>query len=159
MAVTHLIERGHQLIAYAGGPMSTPQVADRLARRAGMEEAGLDDDQLTVLLTNALTVDEGRRVSQRILGLPARRRPTAVFCANDLLALGVLQHMTQNGVAVPEAMSIVGYDDIEYAAAAAVAADVRPSAAPRDRPYCGAAAPGGGRRPRGPPAPPRRVQP
>jgi LacI family transcriptional regulator len=122
VAVTHLIERGHQLIAYAGGPMSTPQVADRLvgARRA-MEEAGLDDDQLTVLLTNALTVDEGRRVSQRILGLPARRRPTAVFCANDLLALGVLQHMTQNGVAVPEAMSIVGYDDIEYAAAAAVA--------------------------------------
>ena len=44
-----------------------------------------------------------------------------MFCANDLLALGVLQHMTQNGVAVPEAMSIVGYDDIEYAAAAAVA--------------------------------------
>jgi LacI family transcriptional regulator len=65
-------------------------------------------------------VDEGRRVSQRILGLPARRRPTAVFCANDLLALGVLQHMTQNGVAVPEEMSIVGYDDIEYAGAAAV---------------------------------------
>ena len=86
-----------------------------------MEDAGLDDDQLTVLPTSALTVEEGRRVSQRILGLPARRRPTAVFCANDLLALGVLQHMTQNGVAIPEAMSIVGYDDIEYAAAAAVA--------------------------------------
>ena len=46
VAVTHLIERGHRLIAYAGGPMSTPQVADRLAgARRAMEEAGLDDDQ------------------------------------------------------------------------------------------------------------------
>lgn len=122
LAVTHLIERGHQRIAFAGGPMSTPQVADRLAgARRAMEDAGLDDDLLTVLVTTALTVEEGRRVSQRILGLPVRRRPTAVFCANDLLALGVLQHMTQNGVAIPDRMSLVGYDDIEYAAAAAVA--------------------------------------
>ena len=62
VAVTHLIERGHRRIAYAGGPMSTPQVADRLAgARRAMEEAGLDDDQLTVLLTNAL--DGGRRAA------------------------------------------------------------------------------------------------
>jgi LacI family transcriptional regulator len=122
LAVTHLIEREHTRIAFAGGPFTTPQVADRLAgARQAMSEAGLDDELLTVLMTTALTVDEGRRVSQRILGLPARRRPTAVFCANDLLALGVLQHLTQNGVAVPEKMSLVGYDDIEYAAAAAVA--------------------------------------
>jgi LacI family transcriptional regulator, galactose operon repressor len=122
LAVTHLIEREHTRIAFAGGPLTTPQVADRLAgAQQAMHEAGLDDELLTVLTTTALTVDEGRRVSQRILGLPARRRPTAVFCANDLLALGVLQHMTQNGVTVPEKMSLVGYDDIEYAAAAAVA--------------------------------------
>jgi LacI family transcriptional regulator len=122
VAVTHLIERGHTRIAFAGGPATTPQVADRLAgARRAMRDAGLDRGLLTVLTTAALTVDEGRRVSQRILGLPARRRPTAVFCANDLLALGVLQHLTQNGVAVPERMSLVGYDDIEFAAAAAVA--------------------------------------
>ena len=86
-----------------------------------MTAAGLADELLTVPTTTALTVEEGRRVSQRILGLPANRRPTSVFCANDLLALGVLQHMTQNGVAIPQQMSLVGYDDIEYAAAAAVA--------------------------------------
>ena len=122
LAVTHLIERGHTQIAFAGGPLETPQVADRLAgAQQAMREADVDADLLTVLTTTALTVDEGRRVSQRVLGLPARRRPTAVFCANDLLALGVLQHLTQNGVSVPEHMSLVGYDDIEYAAAAAVA--------------------------------------
>jgi LacI family transcriptional regulator len=52
--------------------------------------------------------------------MPAARRPTAVFCANDLLALGVLQEMTASRIRVPEAISIVGYDDIDFAAAAAV---------------------------------------
>jgi len=122
LAVTHLTELGHTRIAFAGGPLATPQVADRLAgARQAVSEAGLGEEMLTVLNTTALTVEEGRRVSQRILGLPVRQRPTAVFCANDLLALGVLQHMTQNGVLIPERMSIVGYDDIEFAAAAAVA--------------------------------------
>jgi len=43
-----------------------------------------------------------------------------VFCANDLLALGVLQELTRQRVAVPGRMAIVGYDDIEFASAAAV---------------------------------------
>jgi LacI family transcriptional regulator len=52
--------------------------------------------------------------------MPARRRPTAVFCANDLLALGLLQDTTQRHKSVPGDLAIVGYDDIEFAAAAAV---------------------------------------
>jgi LacI family transcriptional regulator len=52
--------------------------------------------------------------------MPVARRPTAAFCANDLLALGLLQEMTRQGLAVPAEVAIVGYDDIEFAAAAAV---------------------------------------
>ena len=52
--------------------------------------------------------------------LPRRRRPTAAFCANDLVALGLLQHLTQAGIDVPGELAIVGYDDIEFAGAAAV---------------------------------------
>ena len=52
--------------------------------------------------------------------LPARRRPTAAFCANDLLALGLLQQSIGAGLRVPEELAIVGFDDIEFAAAAAV---------------------------------------
>jgi LacI family transcriptional regulator len=52
--------------------------------------------------------------------MPPSSRPTAVFCANDLIALGVLQEMTRNRIRVPEDISIVGYDDIDFAAAAAV---------------------------------------
>jgi len=51
---------------------------------------------------------------------PAGTRPTAVFCANDLLALGVLQEMTARRIRVPESIALVGYDDIDFAAAAAV---------------------------------------
>ncbi len=55
-----------------------------------------------------------------IAALPPRRRPTGVFCANDLIALGLLQEMTRHRIGVPEDIAIVGYDDIDFAAAAAV---------------------------------------
>jgi len=121
IAVTHLLDHGHERIAFAGGPLSIPQVEDRYAGAAqAVRRAGLADDALRLLETRALNVAEGRRVGERLLGLPAKTRPTAAFCANDLLALGVLQHMTQAGVAVPDDLAIVGYDDIDFAAAAAV---------------------------------------
>jgi LacI family transcriptional regulator len=65
-------------------------------------------------------VAEGRQAGQRLVGQPSAQRPTAAFCANDLLALGLLQEMTRQEVPVPEELAIVGYDDIEFAAAAAV---------------------------------------
>jgi LacI family transcriptional regulator len=63
-------------------------------------------------------VAAGRDAAARLLGLPDR--PTAAFCANDLLALGVLQALFAAGVDVPRELALVGYDDIEFAAAAAV---------------------------------------
>ncbi|HET7476705.1 MAG TPA: LacI family DNA-binding transcriptional regulator [Dermatophilaceae bacterium] len=121
LAVDHLVELGHTRIAFVGGPVGLPQVADRLAgARQALERAGLPPGQLTVVETAAPTVAEGRLAGQKVIGMPARRRPTAAFCANDLLALGFLQQMTQHGLRVPSDMSIVGYDDIDFAAAAAV---------------------------------------
>lgn len=121
LAVTHLLETGHERIAYVGGPRSLGQVADRLAgARQAMERAGRDPGSLVVLDGEALVVAGGRRAGERLAGLPAARRPTAAFCANDLLALGLLQQMVQLGLRVPDDLAIVGYDDIEFAQAAAV---------------------------------------
>jgi LacI family transcriptional regulator len=121
IAVTHLLEQGHERVAFVGGPPSIPQVA---ARHAGalraMANAGRPQADLVVLETEALTVAEGREAGQRLVGLPAPRRPTAVFCANDLVALGMLQQLIQQGLSVPGEIAIVGYDDIDFAAAAAV---------------------------------------
>ena len=125
LAATHLVEQGHERIAFVGGPRTTPQVRDRLQGVVrAMSVAGLDAGDggaaLTLLETAALNVAEGRRAGERLAGLPARRRPTAAFCANDLVALGLLQEMTRQHLSVPGDVSIVGYDDIEFAAAAAV---------------------------------------
>lgn len=121
LALNHLIEAGHHSFAFIGGPLEIPQVKDRqIGARRAMETAGLRPDDLVWIQTDALTIAEGRRAGERLLGLPRRSRPTGVFCANDLLALGLLQHLVQLGVRVPDDVAIVGYDDIEYAAAAAV---------------------------------------
>ncbi|ADB29379.1 transcriptional regulator, LacI family [Kribbella flavida DSM 17836] len=121
VALTHLIELGHERVAFVGGPNTIGQVTDRReGARNALEEAGLPAENLVELTTAALTVAEGRGAGQRLAGLPADRRPTAAFCANDLLALGLLQQCVSLGLRVPEDLAIVGYDDIEFAAAAAV---------------------------------------
>jgi LacI family transcriptional regulator len=121
LAVTHLLQRGHERIGFVGGPLAINQVSERLAgARAALAAAGLPEDALTVIETPRLDVGSGRQAGAHVAGLPVRTRPTAVFCANDLLALGVLQDTIQRHRSVPGDLAIVGYDDIEFAAAAAV---------------------------------------
>lgn len=119
LAATHLLAMGHRDIAYVAGPMSMRQCRDRhdgVVR--AFARSGADPDQLVVIEQAALNVTAGQRAAERLL--TQRPRPTAVFCANDLLALGVLQTLLSLGVDVPGDMALVGYDDIEFAAAAAV---------------------------------------
>jgi len=121
LAVAHLIRQGHRRIAFVGGPASINQVADRLAgARAAARAAGLPKSAISLIRTPGLNVTAGRRAAEHLAGLPAGARPTAAFCANDLLALGVLQEMTRRDLGVPRELAIVGYDDIDFAAAAAV---------------------------------------
>jgi LacI family transcriptional regulator len=121
LAMRHLIEAGHRRIAFVGGPWRLEQVRDRyLGARHALGEAGLDEEHLRRFDTPSPTVAAGRDAAARILGLPRSSRATAVFCANDLLALGVLQGLTRQQVRVPDDIALVGYDDIEFAAAAAV---------------------------------------
>lgn len=125
LAGEHLLAQRHRRIAFVGGPFSIRQVSDRHAGIAAvLEEASGEGDgpaaELRVVTTPSLTVASGRRAAGEFAGLPAAERPTAVFCANDLVALGVLQEMTLRGIAVPNDVAIVGYDDIDFAAAAAV---------------------------------------
>jgi LacI family transcriptional regulator len=121
LAADHLLERGHRRIAFIGGSSGLPQVHER---QEGVELAVREtcgsDDALTALSPDTLTVAGGRQAAEQIIGMPAARRPTAAICANDLIALGVLQEMVRHGVRVPDDFAIVGYDDIDFAAAAAV---------------------------------------
>lgn len=120
LAAAHLLEQGHRRLGFVGGPMSIRQVSDR---HGGMVEAMTSISRLPrlqVFEQASLSIPSGREAGQRIAELSERRRPTAVFCANDLLAIGFLQEMTRQGLRVPDDIAIVGYDDIEYAGAAAI---------------------------------------
>lgn len=121
LALRHLLESGHERIAFVGGPWRLEQVQDRFhGAMAAVREAGGDERRLRYVETPQTTVAAGRDASGRILGHPRATRPTAIFCANDLLALGVLQGLTRQRIRVPADMALVGYDDIDFAAAAAV---------------------------------------
>jgi LacI family transcriptional regulator len=121
VAMSHLLAAGHERLAYIGGPLSIRQVADRRdgALRA-LARAGRGPADLRMIETRALNVQAGQQAGAAIAALPAGRRPTGVFCANDLIALGLLQEMTRHAIRVPGDIAIVGYDDIDFAAAAAV---------------------------------------
>lgn len=121
IAVRHLIEQGHERIAFVGGSTEIGQVRDRHdgALRA-LRAAGFGPENLVRLSTDELTVAEGSEAGRRLAGLPSAQRPTAAFCANDLLALGLLQACAGLRIRVPDDLAIVGYDDIEFAAAATV---------------------------------------
>ncbi len=119
LAGKHLIETGHRRIAFIGGPFGVQQVADRMAGfTATVEEAG--NVELQHHEVDVMGVTEGRVIGEQLAALPAASRPTAAFLANDLLALGFLQAMAAAGLRVPDDMAIVGYDDIDFARAAAV---------------------------------------
>jgi LacI family transcriptional regulator len=121
MAVEHLIETGRRRIAFVGGPFEIRQVRDRLdGARVAVDESTEAVD-IEVVATEALTVAEGAAAGARLIARPRSDWPDAVFAANDLLALGVLQSLVIGGrILVPEEIAVIGFDDISFAAAAAV---------------------------------------
>jgi LacI family transcriptional regulator len=120
LAARHLIEQGKQRIAFVGGPQSIRQIHDRLtgARRAVSEEP---DATLEVIGTNGLSVQQGLVIGERIIERSTSHRPDAVFAANDLVALGVIQSFVmQASLRVPEDIAVIGCDDISFAQSAVV---------------------------------------
>lgn len=118
LAVAHLLARGARRIAYVTGPLVIRQCAERRAgalralRASGPPARDLED-----VVVPEMTAHGGTLAAERLL---ADGLPDAVFCANDLLALGVLRALGQAGVRVPDDVALIGYDDIEFSSAAAV---------------------------------------
>ena len=116
LGIEYLTGLGHTEIAWVCGPDSIPQVADRGAGVAKAAKfAGAKVETIRVSLMNT---SQGEEAAKKILAL--KTIPTAIFCANDLLALGVMRTLRENKLRIPEQISVLGYDDIEFAASAAV---------------------------------------
>jgi LacI family repressor for deo operon, udp, cdd, tsx, nupC, and nupG len=109
----YLAGLGHREIGYVRGPLANVLEKERFAGyREGLAEAGLAFDPAFVWLGD-YKLESGARVGHEIAG--GARRPTAVFCSNDEMAIGLLRALSAEGLRVPEDISVAGFDDIEFA--------------------------------------------
>ncbi|MFJ4227679.1 substrate-binding domain-containing protein, partial [Paenarthrobacter nicotinovorans] len=119
LAAKHLLDIGRRRLVFVGSP-AIRQVAHRLkgAQRAAAE---VKDASIEVLDSAGQTVLAGRQVGNNLVERAPEERPDAVFCSNDLLALGVMQSLTMlRTVRIPEDIALIGYDDIDFATSAVV---------------------------------------
>jgi LacI family transcriptional regulator len=115
LAGDHLIDLGHRRVALVNGPTSIPQCEDRrLGLLGALEKAGLDPERdLVEVEVEAMDAASGLAAVDDIFEAAA---PTAIFCTNDLLAIGVIRGLRLRGLRAPNDVSVVGYDDVELAA-------------------------------------------
>ena len=107
LATQHLIDLGHTQIFHVSGPHNAYEAQMRkFGYEQVMKEAGLTSR----VFPGTWAIDSGYRAGKEILEL--RELPTAIFCANDHLAIGVMKVLHERGIQIPEQVSIVGYDDI-----------------------------------------------
>jgi len=114
LAVSYLVRLGHTRIAYIAGP---PLARSNRARLAGYRDAlaaaGIAPEPAWIVEGNGRP-EAGEWGIRRLLEAP--QRPTAVFCYNDMTAIGALRAARVAGLRVPEDLSIIGFDDILFAA-------------------------------------------
>jgi DNA-binding LacI/PurR family transcriptional regulator len=117
IAAAHLMARGHERIAFVtGAPAPLPVVERGEGAARTLAKAG--GGEMITMMQQALSPTEGQDAAQRLVEMDPR--PTGVFCANDLLAIGLINELIRLGVRVPDDIAVVGYDDIELAASSAV---------------------------------------
>ena len=116
IATKHLLEIGHTRIFFAGGvPGSMIGKSRREGYERAISEQGFESDPAGIF-EQGFSQQDGYDMGNAILG--AKRLPTAICCANDQIAFGVIRALCENGTSIPGDVSITGMDDIPYASLA-----------------------------------------
>ena len=111
--VRHLVDLGHRRIAIIRGAAGNYDAAERLSGyRQALEDAGCMADP-SLQVQGDFTEASGHRAARTLLALPDP--PTAIFCANDSMAIGALSALHELGIRVPGDVTVVGFDDIPLA--------------------------------------------
>ena len=111
-AMNHLYGLGHRIIGVITGPLASPLSRDRLhgVQRSAKENGA---GRQLMVINGDFSIDSGIAGAARLFA--QETPPTAVFCFSDEMAIGVLDYAQRLGLAVPGALSIVGFDDIRFA--------------------------------------------
>jgi len=116
-ATRFLIEAGHKAIGIITGPLSMQSAQDRLRGfRLALDEAGVNFP--THWMWESDFTEAGGYAAVRSMFASGKGVPTALFCCNDLMAIGALRALRERGVAVPQDMAIMGFDNQPVSAAA-----------------------------------------
>ena len=111
----HLIELGHRQIALVSGPNSISSAAERAeGYRAALRKHHLPVEE-ELIFQGEFKQESGYQIVKRLI--EREPRPTAIFAANNLIAVGALQALREMGLRVPDDMALVCFDDIPYASA------------------------------------------
>lgn len=114
IATQHLIDLGHQRIGYIHGREDWIEAQNRLTGyRDTLAQYDLDDDE-DLIRHGDWSVDSGYQAARELLAL--QEPPTAIFAANDMMALGAIYAIQDAGLTIPDDIAIVGYDDRDFAA-------------------------------------------
>jgi LacI family transcriptional regulator len=112
-AVEHLISLGHRNIAYLAGPSQLPGAMDRVeGYKKALKRYGIPFREELVLYGHS-TAKDGYKGFMELINREIDF--TALFCANDVVAVGTMRAAQENGIRIPDDISLVGYDDIEIA--------------------------------------------
>jgi LacI family transcriptional regulator, galactose operon repressor len=112
-AVQHVAALRHTGIAFISGPLHLKSaVARKAAFEAAMQEIGMEGSS-QVIVEGDHTMEGGMQALTKLVAL--RDRPTAILCSNDMTAIGVMRQAYEVGIAVPQDLSVVGFDDIRLA--------------------------------------------
>ena len=117
-AVRHLVALGHRRIAYIGGPGRLRSAVKRLMAFQDSLARNLPDAPPPPIYEADFKLDGGRRAAREMLTTLADMMPTAVMAANDMMALGAIQEFRAAGLHIPRNISVIGFDDIAFAALA-----------------------------------------
>ncbi|MGO4235494.1 LacI family DNA-binding transcriptional regulator [Pseudarthrobacter sp. YAF2] len=116
LAVRHLIDLGHRDIAVVTGPAFTSTGTARLAgARKALSEAGIQPRE-EWLTAAGYGIENGYTAGETLLAGTPKSRPTAIFAANDNIAMGVMAAAHHHGINIPEDLALVGYNDTPLSA-------------------------------------------
>lgn len=110
--VSYLIENNHHRIACISGISGFKSTEERQAGYIEALQVSGIQMQAGYIVSGAYTMKSGFEAMQQLLALPIR--PTAVFCSNDEMAIGAIKAINENGLKVPDDISIIGFDSIPF---------------------------------------------
>ncbi len=112
LATEHLISGGHRFIAFVDSALKIGNIAKQEGYIAALKAAEIKVDEGLIIYPERHALRSGYQAADKLL--KGSQKPSAIFCANDSLALGVLKYCLDHQISVPKDLSVMGFDNVPY---------------------------------------------